>query len=597
MLPVEQPFKTYTGTDGKPLDGGYVYFGQPNQDPITHPVTVYWDAAGTQPALQPIRTVNGYLVRTGTTPANVFFDGAYSELVQDAKRRQVFYARTSDDFSIATVVLNFLASIASSIGSSLIGFIQAGFGATVRTVQDKLRERVSVADFLTTPTPTAAQATAAIQEAFNSGAKKVFISADYQVNSGVQPAANQIVDFDGGSLTTTGAAAAFPNGVLYANGKSGIRIIDPIIDASSTAGVRNISFINCLNARVDGGLLTGGIIGLEGPNNATRMDYKVRGTIINAGFAAPCVYVSAVLGAVLEGLSLSTGQEGVGIYNDSRNIKHTDCDSFSQTQDGFVVIAGQRISYTNCNAYSNGQSGFTTQRQTAGTNTQRVSYSGCQSYDNAFDGFDLRGDADGASWSADMMMTCVGCVSTGNTGTGFYVVSAEGAQLSGCFASGNQQQNYFLNGSNRVTMTGCESASGANAVAAGVNKAGIIVFNSSGCAITGCISTNSAGATQSYGISFTGTSTACTVVGGIYENNIAAPYNLISGNRLVAAQADTLSGSGVFLLEISAHGSFVEEGFGIPSHTRAKGSQFMRLDGGGAELYLSNGGGSWSKLL
>jgi hypothetical protein len=148
MLPVESPFKTYTGTDGKPLDGGYVYFGQANQNPITSPVTVYWDAAGTQPAAQPLRTVNGYIMRAGT-PANVFFNGSYSELVQDSKQRQVFYARTSDDFSIATVVSNFISSLASSVGSSLIGFIQAGANALLRTVQAKLRETVSTADYAT----------------------------------------------------------------------------------------------------------------------------------------------------------------------------------------------------------------------------------------------------------------------------------------------------------------------------------------------------------------------------------------------------------------------------------------------------------------
>jgi hypothetical protein len=146
MLPVEQPFKVYTGRDGKPLDNGYVYFGQPNQNPITAPVTVYWDSAGTQPAAQPLRTDNGYIVRNGT-PANVFFNSSYSELVQDSRGRQVFYARTSDDFSIATTVLNFITNLAASAGSSLIGFIQAGAGAVLRTVQDKLRDTVSVKDF------------------------------------------------------------------------------------------------------------------------------------------------------------------------------------------------------------------------------------------------------------------------------------------------------------------------------------------------------------------------------------------------------------------------------------------------------------------
>lgn len=146
MLPVETPFKTYTDLNGKPLDQGYVYFGQPNQNPITAPVTVYWDAAGTMPASQPLRTTNGYIMRAGT-PANVFFDGPYSELVQDKKKQQVFYARTSDEFSIATVVSNFLGKLTSSAGAALIGHIQSGAGAVKRTVQDLLRERVSVKDF------------------------------------------------------------------------------------------------------------------------------------------------------------------------------------------------------------------------------------------------------------------------------------------------------------------------------------------------------------------------------------------------------------------------------------------------------------------
>jgi hypothetical protein len=143
MLPVETPFKTYTGRDGKPLDGGCIYFGQSGLNPITAPVTVYWDAAGTQPAVQPLRTINGYIVNKAGMPANVFFDGSYSELVQDSKGRQVFYAPTSDNFSIGTLVSNLF----KSSGATLIGFIVNIVGAVKQTVADVLSDMVSLKSF------------------------------------------------------------------------------------------------------------------------------------------------------------------------------------------------------------------------------------------------------------------------------------------------------------------------------------------------------------------------------------------------------------------------------------------------------------------
>lgn len=44
-------------------------------------------------------------------------------------------------------VVGLAFALASSIGSTLVGFLQAGVGAVLRTVQDKLRENVSVEDF------------------------------------------------------------------------------------------------------------------------------------------------------------------------------------------------------------------------------------------------------------------------------------------------------------------------------------------------------------------------------------------------------------------------------------------------------------------
>lgn len=98
MLATQAPYSQYFDKNGDPLDAGFVYFGQPNQNPETAPLTVYWDYAGTQPVAQPARTLAGYIVRNGT-PARVYAEGAYSVTVRNRKGEMVYYAPTSTDFS------------------------------------------------------------------------------------------------------------------------------------------------------------------------------------------------------------------------------------------------------------------------------------------------------------------------------------------------------------------------------------------------------------------------------------------------------------------------------------------------------------------
>lgn len=86
----------FTGTNGLPLTGGYVYVGEPNTDPRTNPIAVYWDEALTLAAQQPLRTTAGYVYRNGA-PASIWADGSYSVMVLDANSRQVFYAAQWSD--------------------------------------------------------------------------------------------------------------------------------------------------------------------------------------------------------------------------------------------------------------------------------------------------------------------------------------------------------------------------------------------------------------------------------------------------------------------------------------------------------------------
>jgi hypothetical protein len=82
-IQVLSPFPIFTDRDGQPLENGYVYIGQPNLDPQTNPVSVYFDEALSVLAAQPIRTINGYASQAGT-PARLFIDATnYSTRVLD----------------------------------------------------------------------------------------------------------------------------------------------------------------------------------------------------------------------------------------------------------------------------------------------------------------------------------------------------------------------------------------------------------------------------------------------------------------------------------------------------------------------------------
>jgi hypothetical protein len=88
------PFVCYLGIDGQPLDGGYLNFGLANQDPVTRPVDIFWDAALSVPASQPVRTLGGFASNNGAR-ANVYTAGDFSIRVADRNNVQQLTAPTN----------------------------------------------------------------------------------------------------------------------------------------------------------------------------------------------------------------------------------------------------------------------------------------------------------------------------------------------------------------------------------------------------------------------------------------------------------------------------------------------------------------------
>jgi hypothetical protein len=119
MAYIVSPFTTFADTDGTPLNNGYVYIGTTNLNPVTSPISVYWDEALTQPAAQPLRTLNGFFSRSGT-PARVYTGATNFSMVVNNDKGELVYSSmsVSGDVSQADFVA-FQASVNAAVAAKL----------------------------------------------------------------------------------------------------------------------------------------------------------------------------------------------------------------------------------------------------------------------------------------------------------------------------------------------------------------------------------------------------------------------------------------------------------------------------------------------
>ena len=117
-LSIQPTYPIFTDIDGQPLEDGYVWIGTANLDPQTNPINVYWDAALTLPAAQPIRTLAGYPSNSGT-PARLYVNSDYSIRVMN-KNGSVVYSAPAATERYNGSVISFGASNATGDGSQTI---------------------------------------------------------------------------------------------------------------------------------------------------------------------------------------------------------------------------------------------------------------------------------------------------------------------------------------------------------------------------------------------------------------------------------------------------------------------------------------------
>lgn len=193
------PFTVFRDVDGSPLDAGYVYIGTAGLNPITNPITVYWDSALTIPVMQPIRTIVGMPSRAGT-PSVLYAGTDYSIIVKDKRESLIYTSSSSSD--VRPQLLN---TTDPDKGDALLGVKAPFTGAIARTQDDvNLSNGVTPEDF---PGTTIQK----LQAAFN-----------YAVDNNLNVNLSRSYDITGmGPIYINKAADALNRRVLYIVGRGG----------------------------------------------------------------------------------------------------------------------------------------------------------------------------------------------------------------------------------------------------------------------------------------------------------------------------------------------------------------------------------------
>src|SRR3990167_7132551 len=118
-IEITNPYPLFTELNGDPLCNGFIYIGTANLDPVTNPISVYWDVNSQVEADQPIRTINGYASRSGT-PSTIYTNSDYSITVKD--KNGLFICTSSSATNPSDTITSNLANTANvSLGDYLVG--------------------------------------------------------------------------------------------------------------------------------------------------------------------------------------------------------------------------------------------------------------------------------------------------------------------------------------------------------------------------------------------------------------------------------------------------------------------------------------------
>jgi hypothetical protein len=117
VVSVQAPFPIFCDANGTPIDGGYVYCGTENLNPITpaNRIAVFSDAALSIALDNPVRTSGGYPIDASGNPVNIYAAGQFSIAIAD-RNNVVRVTSPSYGFRVLSDAITFdTVTIATSI--------------------------------------------------------------------------------------------------------------------------------------------------------------------------------------------------------------------------------------------------------------------------------------------------------------------------------------------------------------------------------------------------------------------------------------------------------------------------------------------------
>ena len=88
---IDRKYSIFSYFNGTPLDGGYIYIGEENRNPIIYPVSVYADKNYLNEITQPITITNGKPVYAGLPTILYSSENPFSILVTDGFGKKIHY--------------------------------------------------------------------------------------------------------------------------------------------------------------------------------------------------------------------------------------------------------------------------------------------------------------------------------------------------------------------------------------------------------------------------------------------------------------------------------------------------------------------------